>query len=74
MEPRFEAVGIPEGPQLAPRDDERGLDRVFGQVAVAQDPMRDRHASVADVRARASKASASPVAGPSDAGSCPSTR
>ena len=48
MEPGLEAVGIAKRSQLAPGDDERGLHRVLGQVGVAQDPARDRHAPIAD--------------------------
>ena len=48
VEPGFEAVGVAQRPQLAPGRDERGLHRVLGQVGVAQDPTRDRHAPVAD--------------------------
>ena len=48
MEPGLEALGIAQGPQLTPRHDERSLDRILGEVGVAQDPNRDRHASVAD--------------------------
>ena len=48
VEPGFEAIGISQRPQLTPRHDERSLDRVLGEVGVAQDPERDRHAPVAD--------------------------
>jgi hypothetical protein len=48
MEPRFEAIGITERPNLAPGGDERCLHRVLGLIGVPKDPTRDRHASVAD--------------------------
>ena len=43
----LEELGIPQGADLAPRGQQRGLDGVVGMVEVAQDPERDRHASVA---------------------------
>ena len=48
VQPRLETIGVPQGPQLAPGRDQRGLNGVVGTVGVAQDPKRDRHASVAD--------------------------
>ena len=48
MQPGFEAIGVAQRSELPPGEDERGLDRVLGQVGVAQDPERDRHAVVAD--------------------------
>jgi hypothetical protein len=47
MEPWFEAIWIAKRAELAPRREERGLDRVLCQVGVAQDPTCDRHASIA---------------------------
>ena len=47
MEPGLEELGIPQGADLAPGGQQRGLDGVVGVVEVAQDPERDRHASVA---------------------------
>ena len=48
MEPGLEAVGVAQRSKLAPGRDERGLHRVLGQVGIAQDPVRDGHAPVAD--------------------------
>ena len=48
MEPGLEAIGIAQRSQLTPGRDERGLHGVLGQVGVAQDPTRDRHAPIAD--------------------------
>src|SRR5688500_10009744 len=48
MQPGFEEIRIAKRAQLAPGHDERGLHRILGPVAVAQDPGRDCHASVAD--------------------------
>ena len=47
MEPRLEPVGIAERPQVPPGADVRGLHRIFGEVDVAQDPVRDAEAAVA---------------------------
>ena len=47
VEPRLEALGIPQGADLAPGGQQRGLDSVVRKVEIAQDPERDRHASVA---------------------------
>ena len=48
MEPGLEAIGIAKRSKLAPGHDEGRLNGVLGQVGVAQDPARDRHASIAD--------------------------
>jgi len=48
MEPGLEAVGIAQRAKLAPGRDQRGLHRVVRQVGIAQDPVRNRHASIAD--------------------------
>ena len=48
MEPRLEAGRVTQGPEFGPGRDQRGLDGVLGQVDVAEDPHRDRQASVAD--------------------------
>ncbi len=48
MEPGLEPIGVSQRPQLTPRHDERSLHCIFGEIGVAQDPRRDRHASVAD--------------------------
>jgi len=42
-----EAVRITQRPKLPPGRDESGLDGVLGQIGVAQDPIRDRHAPIA---------------------------
>ena len=47
MEPRLEALGVPQGAKFAPGGQQRRLDGVVSKVEVAQDPERDRHASVA---------------------------
>ena len=47
MEPRLEALGVPQGANFAPGGQQRRLDGVVSKVEVAQDPERDRHASVA---------------------------
>jgi len=49
MQPGLEAIGIAKRSQLAPGHDERRLNGVLGEVSVAQDPARDRHASIADL-------------------------
>src|SRR5262245_52482705 len=48
MEPGLEAARVAKRSQVAPGNDERRLHRVLGQVDVAKDPRRDRHALVAD--------------------------
>ena len=48
MEPRLEPIGVAQGRELPPHLDEGHLDRVFGEVDVAQDPVRDEDAAVAD--------------------------
>ena len=48
VEPGLEAIRVTERAELPPGRDERGLDGVRGEVGVAQDPTRDRHALVAD--------------------------
>ena len=48
MEPRLEAGRVTQGSKLAPGRDQRGLDGVLGQIDIAEDPHRDRQASVAD--------------------------
>jgi hypothetical protein len=47
VQPGLERVGIAQCAHLPPGGDQCGLDRVLGQVGVAQDPNRDRHALVA---------------------------
>ena len=47
MEPRFEAGRIAQGSELGPGRDQRSLDGVLGQMEIAEDPHRDRQASVA---------------------------
>ena len=49
MEPGLEEIGIAKRSQLAPGHDQGRLHGVLGQVGVAQDPTRDRHASIADL-------------------------
>ncbi len=46
MEPRLEPIRVAEGPEVAPRGDQRGLDGVLGDIGVAQDAGGNRHASV----------------------------
>jgi hypothetical protein len=46
VEPGLEALGVPQGAKLAPCHQQRQLDGVVSEVEVAQDPERDRHASV----------------------------
>ena len=48
LEPGLEGPGIAQRTKLPSRRDQRGLDRILGQVGIAQDPARDRHAPVAD--------------------------
>ena len=48
VEPRLKSFGVTEGADFAPGRDEGRLNGVLGQVDVAQDPTRDRHASVAN--------------------------
>jgi hypothetical protein len=47
VEPRFEAGWVTQSAELSPGRDERGLDSVLRQVDIAEDPHRDRQASVA---------------------------
>ena len=47
VEPRFEAGRVAQGSKLGPGRDQGGLDGVLGQVDIAEDPHRDRQASVA---------------------------
>ena len=49
MEPRLEPIGVAQCRKLPPHLDERYLDRVLGEVRVAQDPMGDEDAAVADL-------------------------
>ncbi len=49
MEPRLEAIEVAQGGKLPPHLDEGHLDGVLGEVRVAQDPMRDEDAAVADL-------------------------
>jgi hypothetical protein len=48
MQPRFEPIVVAERAQLAPGLYQRSLNSILGEVAIAQDPVRDRQASVAD--------------------------
>ena len=48
MQPRFEPIGVSQRPKLLPRPDKRGLHGILSKVGVAQDPGRDRHATIAD--------------------------
>ena len=48
VEPRLEAGRVTQRSELGPGRDQGGLDGVLGQVDVAEDPHRDRQASVAD--------------------------
>jgi len=47
VEPRLEAGRVTQGADLGPGCDQVSLDGVLGQVDVAEDPHRDRQASVA---------------------------
>ena len=49
MEPRLEPIEVAQRGELPPDLDEGHLDRVLGEVRVAQDPMRDEDAAVADL-------------------------
>ncbi len=49
MEPRVEPIEVAQGWEFPPHLDESRLDRVLGEVGVAQDPMRDEDAAVADL-------------------------
>ena len=49
MEPGVEPVEVAQGGELAPHLDEGHLDRVLGEAGVAQDPMCDEDAPVADL-------------------------
>ncbi len=48
MKPRFEAGRVAHAAELGAGRDQRGLDGVLRQVDVAEDPHRDRQASVAN--------------------------
>jgi len=47
MQPWLEELGVSQGADLAPGGQQRCLHGVVSKVEVAQDPERDRHASVA---------------------------
>ena len=47
VEPGLEAFGVPQGAELSPGGQQRRLHGIVSKVVVAQDPERDRHASVA---------------------------
>jgi hypothetical protein len=49
MEPGFEPIELAQRGKLAPNLDERHLYGVFGQVGVAQDSVRNKHALPADL-------------------------
>ena len=49
MEPRLEPIEVAQRGELPPHLDEGHLDRVLGEVGVAQDPMGDEDAAVADL-------------------------
>jgi hypothetical protein len=49
MEPRLEPIQVAERRELPPHLDEGYLDRVLCEVGVAQDPVRDEDAAVADL-------------------------
>ena len=49
VEPGFESIGIAQRSQLPPGHDKGRLDGILGEVGVTQDPVRDPHASVADL-------------------------
>ena len=49
MEPRIESIEVAQGGELPPHLDEGHLDGVLGEVGVAQDPMGDEDAAVADL-------------------------
>ena len=49
MGPRFEAIGVPQMRELPPRRDQGVLQRVLGEIRVAQDPVSDRVEAIADL-------------------------
>ena len=49
MEPRLEPIEVTQRGELTPDLDESDLDRVLGEVGVAQDPMGDEDAAIADL-------------------------
>src|SRR5262249_25525579 len=49
MDPRLEAVCVPQPRELPPGEDEGVLQRVLGETRVAQDPERDREERIADL-------------------------
>ena len=49
VEPRLEPIEVAQGGELPPHLDEGHLDGVLGEVRVAQDPMGDENAAVADL-------------------------
>ena len=61
MEPRLEPIELAQRRELPPYLDQGDLDRVLGEVGVAQDPMRDEMQRSPTSRTRAAKASSSPV-------------
>ena len=49
MDPRLEAIGLPQMRQPAPGEDEGVLQRVLGETRIAQDPLGDREQRFADL-------------------------
>jgi hypothetical protein len=49
VDPRFEAIRLPQVRQAAPGDDECVLQRVLRPAAVAQDSVGDREEDIADL-------------------------
>ena len=48
MEPGLEPIGLAQVSKVTPGSHEGGLDGLVREIDVAQDPERDRHASIAD--------------------------
>jgi hypothetical protein len=48
MDPSFESIRVAEARKLSPHLDEGRLNRILGEAGVAQDPMRDEDAPIAD--------------------------
>src|SRR6185503_19365354 len=66
MDPRLEAIRIPEAPDRDPGLDERLLDRVLGQLVLAEDQPRDAVPALQRARDEGRERFAVPVLGVGD--------
>ena len=66
MDPRLEAIVVPQPREPSPGENEGVLQRVLGEAGVAQDPEGDRVEGVADLVHQDGEGLAISVAGPLD--------